>query len=351
MLGILTGLLGGSLLFFASTPSSSNYNLRSYEFGNGGTDSSSSTNYRVEGSAGEQSGDPASSTNFRVRSGEAPIQTSSVIAKPTLSNPDGYYDRLRLVLNPGTSPSDTRYLIAISSDGFATTQYVQLDNSIAASYTISNYQTYSAWGGASGFFIVGLTQGTTYEVRVRALQGRFTESAYSPLSDPIATITPSLSFGVATTLSGVPPFAVAFSSLPAGSVFSGDADGTMNISSNAVLGGTVYIRSQNSGLTSALGGTTIPSASTDLGSASSGYGVQVVSATQSVGGPFGAVTPFDGVGNNIGGLLGSYQSILTSTSPIFGGTATVRFKAKTSATTAASTDYTDLVTFVAAMNY
>jgi hypothetical protein len=350
MRGIIASLFGGVVLFFAA-PSSTNYSLKSYDFGSGGTENSSSTNYNLDATTGAQSGNKATSTNFAVKSGETPIQDASVPVKPTLTNPDGYYDRLKLVLVPGSAPNDTKYLIAISSDGFATTRYVQTDNSIGASYTISNYQTYASWGGASGFFIAGLSQSTTYEVKVRALQGRFTESGYSPLSDPIATLSPSLSFGVSTTLSGTPPFLVGFSSLTPNLVFAGDADGTISLSSNAKIGGTVYIRSFNGGLTSARAVHTISTATTDLSSASTGYGAQVVTATQTTGGPFTSLVPFNVSANNVGALTTSLQPILTSSSPVFGGSATIRFKAKANFTTPAETDYTDTVSVVAAMNY
>jgi hypothetical protein len=350
MRGILAGIFGGTLLLFAG-PSSSNYNLKSYDFGNGGTEDSSSTNYNVDGTAGAQSGDKATSTNFSVKSGENPTQDANVPLKPTLTNPDGYYDRLKLVLDPGSSPSDTKYLIAISSDGFTTTRYVQTDNSIGASYTITNYQTYTSWGGASGFFITGLSQSTLYEVKVRAMQGSFSESGFSPLSDAVATVTPSMSFGVSTTLTGTPPFLVGFASLTPNLVFAGDADGTLSLSSNAKIGGTVYIRSLNGGLTSTNASHTVTSASTDLTSASTGYGAQVVTATQATGGPFSAVAPFNVAGNNIGALSTSLQEVLTSSSPVFGASATIRFKAKVNFDTPAETDYADTVTVVAAMNY
>lgn len=351
MKGLLAGLLGGSLLFFAAAPSSSNYNLKSYDFGNGGTDSSSSANYKVDGTAGSQSGDKASSANYTVSSGENPTQDASVVPKPTLTNPDGYYERLKLVINTASNPSDTKYLIAISSDNFTTTRYVQTDNSIGASYTITNYQTYTSWGGASGVFITGLTQGTTYEVKVRALQGAFSESAYSPKSDAIATLTPSLSFGVATTLTGTPPFLVGFASLSPNLIFAGDADGTLTMSSNAKLGGTVYIKSANAGLKSDRASFTINSSTADLSSVGVGYGAQVTSATQTTGGPFSSVLPFNGTSNNVGGITSALQPLLISSNPVFGASATVRFKAKTDFDTPAETDYTDIVTVVAAMNY
>lgn len=351
MRGFLAGLFGGSLLFFAASPASSSYTLKSYDFGSGGTESSSSTNYAVDGTAGTQAGAPASSATYSLKSGENPTQDANVTPKPTLTNPDGYYDRLKLVLNTGGNPTDTVYLIAISSDNFATTRYVQTDNSIGASYTILNYQSYTSWGGASGFYIMGLAQGTTYEVKVRPMQGKFSEAAYSPKSDAVATLTPSLSFGIATTLAGSPPFLVGFASLAPNSIFAGDADGTLSLSSNAKLGGTVYIKSLNGGLKSNRAGFTLASATADLSAATTGYGAQVTSATQTTGGPFASIAPYNGSANNVGALSTVLQPILLSSNPVFGASATVRFKAKTTFTTPAETDYTDTVTVVAAMNY
>lgn len=350
MRGLLSALFGGSLLFFAG-PSSTNYNLKSYDFGNGGTDSSSSTNYAVNGESGTQSDNPASSATYGLKGGEVPTQDVNVTPKPTLTNPDGYYDRLKLVVNVGGNPTDTKYLIAISSDNFTTTRYVQTDNSIGASYAISNYQTYVAWGSGSGFYILGLTQGTTYEVKVRPIQGNFSEAAYSPKSDAIATVTPSLSFGIATTLTGTPPFLVGFSSLTPNSIFAGDADGTLTLSSNAKLGGTVYIKSLNAGLKSTRASSTINSATADLSVAATGYGAQVTTATQTTGGPFTSASPFNGVANNVGSLTTILQPILLSSNPVFGASATIRFKAKTDFNTPAETDYTDTVVVIAAMNY
>ena len=350
MRGLLSALFGGSLLFFAG-PASTNYNLKSYDFGNGGTDSSSSANYAVNGETGTQSGSKSSSANFGLNGGEVPTQNANVTPAPTLTNPDGYYDRLKLVISTGANPTDTTYLIAISSDNFTTTRYVQTDDSIGASYTIANYETYASWGSASGFFITGLTQGTTYEVKVRALQGKFSESAYSPKSSAVATLSPSLSFGIATTLTGTPPFLVGFASLTPNTVFAGDADGTLTLSSNAKLGGTVYIKSLNGGLKSNRASFTVNSATADLSVAATGYGAQVTTATQTTGGPFTSISPYDGVTNNVGSLTTSLQPILTSSNPVFGASATIRFKAKTDFNTPAETDYTDTVTVIAAMNY
>ena len=344
--GVFSGLFG----LFAAAPASTNFTLKSYDFGNGGA-STSSTNFKLDSNVGGQGIGGLSSSSYKANAGELPTQHANEPLVPVLSNPSSYYNRLKLVLNASGNPTDTKYLIAISSDGFATTKYVQTDNSIGTSYTISNYQTYTSWGGASGFLILGLAASTTYQVKVRALQGNFTETAYGPATVGIATVATSLSFSVTTTLTGTPPFAVGFTGLAAGSVFSGNADVILSLSTNSVNGGTVYANDTNAGLTSTAAGFTIPSASADLSVATSGYGAQVVSATQASGGPFASQAPFASAGNNVGQLTNTFQTVLTSAAPLTTGSATVRLKARADTLSPAGSDYTDNVTFIAAMTY
>lgn len=134
-------------------------------------------------------------------------------------------------------------------------------------------------------------------------------------------------------------------------VFAGDADGTLSLSSNAKIGGTVYVEPQRWAYKykrvaycylrfNRLDWRPVPA-----------YGAQVVTATQTTGGQHSAVAPFNVAGNNIGALSTSLQEVLTSSSPVFGASATIRFKAKVNFDTPAETDYVDTVTVVAAMNY
>ncbi len=344
-------VLGTALVFlFAASPSSSNYILRNYDWGSGGTGSSSSSNYRLNGVSGSQNGSLQSSTNYQNASGEQNVQNASVPAAPTVTNPSSYYDRLSVVLNVGTAPSDTKYLIAVSSDNFVTTYYVQTDNSIGTGVSLSNYQTYSAWGSGSGFTMLGLLPSTTYKVKVKALQGKFTGSDYGPTAST-ATVAPSLTLSLTTTLTSSPPFSVNFASLTAGSVVSGGADAILAITSNAVSGGNLYVQSANAGLKSNATGTTVNSASADLSLASSGYGAQVISTSQAAGGPLTSVSPFNGASDNVGALTNSLQNLLSTAGPITTGSATIRFKAKVDAITPSASDYSDTLTFVAAMSY
>lgn len=344
----LFGLAVGALLLFGAAPSSTNYTLKSYDVGGSGA-SSSSSNYKLNGNAGSQSGSTGTSTNYGDNNGVLGTSNSNVPPAPSFTNPSSYYDKLKIVVNTGNNPSDAKYLIAISDDNFVTTQYVQSDSSVGSSQAIANYQAYSSWGGASGFLVIGLNPATTYKVKVKALQGNFSGSAFGPTASA-ATVATSLTMSLTTTLTGTPPFPVSLTLTP-GSVIDGNADAIVGLDSNANGGGTLYIRSLNAGLTSVLASTTIASATADLSSAGSGYGVQVVSTGQTSGGPFGSLSPFNVAGSNVGALTTAYQPLATSTAPLVGGTSTIRLKGKASTTTPAATDYTDTVTFVIAMQF
>lgn len=340
-------VFGGIFGLFGALPASSNYQLKSYDFGNGGG-SGSSANYQLNGISGNVSGD-TSSANYRIKSGEPGNENTNVPPAPTVNNPSSYYDRLLVTLNTGSNPSTAVYLIAVSTDGFVTTKYVQPDNTLGNSYTLANYQSYAAWGGASGFYLLGLNPSTTYEVKVRAFQGAFSESALGPAGSA-ATVAPSLSFGVSTTLSPTPPFTVNFSGLAPGTTFAGDADAQLSLTTNALNGGNVYVKS-GGGLTSTSAGYTLNSATTNLASANFGYGAQVTAVSQASGGPLASVTPYDGSADNVGGLSTALQKILSTSGQLTSGSATVRMKAKTDFTVPSSTDYTDTLLFVAAMTF
>lgn len=341
---MVVGLVG----FFASSPTSTNYTLKSYDFGSGGGDSSS-TNFKLDSLTGEVSGDEAGSTNYQLNSGLLPTQNANVPPAPTLTNPDTSYSRLRIVLATGNNPTDVVYAIAISSDDFTTTQYVQNDGAIGPTLGLEDYQTFSAWGGVSGSWITGLTSNTGYEVKAKAFQGDFSETGFGPESAEVSTSLPSISFSVATSLSGTPPFAVNFTSLTQGSVSTADADGLLTVSTNALYGGAIYLRGLNSGLTSSSASFTIPSSTTDLASASTGYGGQVTSTSQTSGGPIGSLSPYAGAGDNVGLISTAYQPVASTALAIDTGSVTFRLKAKSSTITPSATDYSDSLIFVASM--
>lgn len=337
-------LLGLPLVTLGSL-SSSNYVLQSYDIGNG-AGNGTSTNYTVNGEAGSAGG-TFTSTSYTLPAGVQASATVPVPGAPTFTNASNNYDRLHLTLNVGSAPGDMTYLIAISSDGFTTTNYVQLDDTVGSAHAASNFQSYAAWGGASGFSVLGLTPGTTYSVKVAAMQGKATASGFGPTASA-ATVQPSMTFGLSTSLTSTPPFTSTFTSLPAGSVVTGNATVTAALTTNAVSGGSIMIASQFGGLKSTAASFTLPSATADLSVAAQGYGAQVTSASQSSGGPLAAVSPYNGASNAVGVLGTSLLPLASFSSPLTSGSLTFKLLAKTDITVPSAADYADTLTVIAA---
>jgi hypothetical protein len=328
-------------LLLAATPASANYTLKAYELG-GGAGSGSSTNYALKGGAGGVNGKLASAT-YALPAGVQASRSAAVPAAPTLVNQSSSYNKLHLTLNNSGFTADVKFLIAISTDNFTTTNYIQLDNTVGSPVSISNYQLYTAWGGSSGFDIVGLTNGTTYKVKVAALHGSATGSSFGPTATA-ATLAPTATFALETSLTVTPPFGVAFTSLPAGAVTSGNATITGTVSTNASGGGNFVITDSNSGLNSPSKSFTLASATTDLSSANSGYGVRVSNTSQSSGAAMTSSSPFNGSTNNVGAISGTAQQFTTWNGPVTTGASTLSLLAKSSTLTPASSDYADVIT-------
>jgi hypothetical protein len=225
-------LLTVSTTSVLATSESPNYQLQQYSFGSGGTaPGTSSTNNKIFGAAGEIEGDP-NSPNYIINgglSGQTPANTPQT---PTITNAFSNYDRLNFTLNPGSDPSDTTYAIAISYDNFATnTQYVSASLTLTNSLATGDWQTYTTWGGSSGATVSGLTANKTYTIKVKALQGDFSESTYSPTASA-NTILPSLTFSVSGSIN--------LGNLSASNSFTSTANGTLTTSTNAYNGYNIY---------------------------------------------------------------------------------------------------------------
>jgi hypothetical protein len=340
-----------SLLVLATLPASTNYQLNSYGFGNGGTANSASTNYRVNGLAGEQAG-AGSSTNYKVGAGENYLKQANV-PKLTLSNPSNWYDKLQLVLDPQSNPTDATFLIEISTDSFTTVDYVQDDFTVGTSLVSTDYMTYSELGGSSGVTLRGLTPSSIYSVQAAALRGSFTESQFGPVSTA-STVSPQLSFaiGVSPTYAITsPPYQVAIGSLLAGSVVTAPSEIWFTISTNADNGAMIYGDGVSGGLSSASTGHVISSSSADLSSLSEGFGEQDGSVTQTSGGPLFTVSPYNVTGTNVGQDYTSFAELFGTNAPITTGEAGLNLMAKASTATPSASDYAETLTAVAAGSF
>lgn len=178
----------------AQTMSSPNYQVEGSAL-DGGGESSSSTNYSSRESIGDLSSEGSNSTNYNVFAGFIRPAYPGVPGTPTFTNTGGtLYNSLDFVVAQGTgNQTDTKYAIAISSNDFVTTYYIQTDDTLG---TNEAWQTYTNWGGASGERVTGLSPSTTYKIKVKASYGSGsdagdTETAFSPTATA-STVAPNL---------------------------------------------------------------------------------------------------------------------------------------------------------------
>lgn len=341
----------GVPLLLAALPASSNYQLNSYGFGSGGTAGVSSTNYRVNGLSGEVAGS-ASSTNYTAGAGEN-FEKQANVPTVTIANGGNWYNRLQLTIGPENNPSDALFAVAISTDGFTTTQYVKSDLTISSTLSFTDYQTYAAWGSGSGVIIRGLARSTVYSVKAKAYRGEFTESGYGPVSSA-ATVDPQISFDIDVSASDVstsPPYNVSFGSLGVNTVTDSPVRVWVSLDTNGESGGSVYLSGQNAGLASSASTYTISSQTGDLASLNEGFGAQGVTATQTSGGPFTLVAPYNGSAGNVGVTDSLIREIFSATAPLVAGRGSFILKAKTTPQTPASGDYTEVLTAIASASF
>jgi hypothetical protein len=332
-------------------PSSTSYQLNSFGFGNGGSANSSSTNYNSNALTGEVAGS-GGSTNYKAGSGENYLKQADV---PTLTlvNNASWYNKLLLTVSPNNNPTDAKFAVAISTDGFATTKYVKSDFTVGTTLTITDYQTYAAWGAGAGQYIRGLTHGIVYSAKAKALRGTQTGSAYGPIVTS-TTADPSISFeidisAIDTTTS--PPYLINFGTIPVSTVTNSPTKVWISLNTNGESGGKVYISGKNIGLSSASAGYTIAGLTGDLAAAPEGFGLQGLTATQASGGPFSLVAPYNGSAANVGIADNLIRELFTTPAPITAARGSVVLKAKTQPLTPSSSDYTETLTAIASASF
>ncbi len=348
----VAGFLAGGMALFAALPGTSNYRLHDYGIGSGGGTMGSS-NYSLEGIAGELSSPTVSTDTYGLKPGLLGSRLAALPDAPTWQNPADWYNRLHLVIDPTGNPSDTTFAVAISSDNFATTQYVQSDNTVGPSLGMEDFRDYASWGGGAGANVIGLSPNTEYKIKVKARQGEFSETGFGPEATA-STSQVSIVFDIdvaATDTETSPPYLVNFGSVNPDSVTDSPERVWIDIESNAESGAFVYVVSNNGGLLSATAGHTISAVTGDLAVLDEGIGAQNSSVGQSSGGPLAVPAPFNGTSATIGAVDGQFRQLLTSAGPLQSGRASFLLKLKTSGTTPAASDYVDVYTLVATASF
>jgi hypothetical protein len=209
-----------SLFLILTLPASTNYQLKDYSFGSGGAGNVTSPDYSMNAISGEIGAGKTTGTDYGIGTGLNYTNQANVPIAPTFDNPSNYYNRLRLIINRSGNPSSAKFAIAISDDNFATTKYVQNDNTIGNDLGLEDYQTYASWGGASGIYVIGLSSGTTYFIKAKAITGKFTETAFGPKSTA-ANSDPTLSLDIDISANDEetdPPYGIDLVNLNVGAV-------------------------------------------------------------------------------------------------------------------------------------
>lgn len=340
------------LLFLFVFPASTNYKLEGFSVGNAGGAQIGSSNYSLNGVAGEAGSNQMVGNSFGLGAGLVFTQLANV-PKITLTNPSNYYNKLQFTLDTQNNPSDATYAIAISKDNFATTQYIKKDGTVGTSLAFTDYQTYSQWGGGSGSLVVGLDVGTTYTVKAKARQGNYSETGWGPISLS-GTVNPTLTFGLnvgATYAVNPPPYDVSFGDLQPSVVTNSQQDVWVDFATNATSGGNVFVYGQNGGLYSSTVGYTIPAMNGSLGGVNEGFGAQGVGTSQGGGGPMVINSPYDGAGDVVGITDTTIRPIFSSVAPLTSGRGSFVLKAKASSDTPAASDYTEVLTVIGSANF
>jgi hypothetical protein len=339
--------------FFLVLPASTNYKLEGFSLGNGGGGNVGSSNYSMEGNAGEVNGSQMVGGSYDLGAGLLFVQQANAPKAASFTNPGGASDTLHLVIDNQNNPSDTIYAIAISPDNFVTNYFVKSDHTIGGTLATADYQTYSLWGGSGGIDIIGLQANTTYSVKIKAMQGKYTETGYGPVATAAtAASVLTLEIDVAPTdIQTTPPYIIDMGDLNPGSLVTSSSHVWVSLTTNADNGGSVFVYGQNGGLHSVTAGYTISTVAGDLSSLSSGFGAQGVGATQTSGGPFTIDVGYTGSGGVVGVTDTLVRQIFLTTAPVTGGRASFVVKAKSANDTPEASDYTETLTVIAAANY
>jgi hypothetical protein len=292
----------------------------------------------------------------------------------------GCYDRAKIEINDENNPVDTLYLVSLSDDGWATSYYLQSDHTIDTTFDINDYMTQCTLEGRDpddancddssdtnwneslqSNNIYGLKSGTTYQVRVRAVSGDFTETQYSPIQSTtteLPTLTLDLDIA-ATDIDTSAPNEMNLGTLRSGVIIDPDDDIWVDISTNTIEGTSVYVQNNGQGLYSSATTESIPSETEDLSTndGDGGYGLKTISSTQASLGPLQEASLYNTSNTtSVGNILSTENLIFftdttgTNDGPITDGRGRTTLKAKSFESLAAG-EYSDTITFTATGNW
>lgn len=382
-----------STTVLANELDSTNYKLIGVSTSGGGG-IMESTNYSMISNIGRISADPRNySTNYRLdqdpsaifRAAQPSIQcfetdtdgnTTNCTSGPqelidggmvAICGPEGCYNKARFEIEVNSNPSDTLYMVQISTDNFVS-DIRCVDGSTfrpktLSSCDINDFRTKTDWE-TEDFNLKGLQADTKYYIRASALHGDFTQSDFSIPADATTTagsvyfdIDIATSTGYDTESS--PPYSVEFSGsnalMPGGIAMTSPSLIWLDIESSSVGGVAVIQFGENGGLYSPTTTETISSTNLDLNSSGvEGFGLQnyyIDYESSTYLGELTAMTNYSGSGNTVGEVSTTATKIYDGDGPISAGRTALYVKARANTSRTPASDYTESIYFVLVPRY
>lgn len=242
----------------------------------------------------------------------------------------GCYDRARIEIDSQNNPTDTLYAIQITTTS-DWTYYGYVDGNTRtiispSSLSIDDFLTKSAWENVSDVYnILGLTPGTEYYVRISALQGDFTQSAFGPAKSAITaypTVRFAVNVGSSYSEDSSPIHTINFDYLSSASVETADKLIWLSCGTNALNGISGLVVGENDGLYSSESLYTISSDfyRTDLTN-TEGFGIVGSDYEEALLGPTSVESDYAENGFYAGGIVstGGRTVFTSSGNPLYDG--------------------------------
>lgn len=290
--------------------------------------------------------------------GPSQLSTGGMVA---ICGPSGCYDRARFEIGNSNNPADTIYGVMISTDNFVSdVKYVDGNTfwpESISTHNLSDLHTKEDWENPD-FNLLGLQSSTTYYIKIFALHGDFTQSEAGPVAS--ATTSSGAVFfdldiedsnGISAETN--PPYGISFtgaySLIPGSTPTTAEDRIWMNATTNSQGGFAILTKGLNGGLKSNTTGQIIVSATTDLNTASDGFGIQseyINQDTYPYLGTISAMSDYSGTGNYVGIVGTSASKVYEADKPIFNGRMSVKVIAKPGANKTAAADYQESIYFI-----
>ena len=296
--------------------------------------------------------------------GPTELTTGGMVA---LCGGNGCYNKARFEINIQGNPSDTLYAIMISKDNFVSDiKYINATTFTPESintHNIYDFMTKSTWESET-FNIKGLEAGTTYYIKAFALKGNFTQTDSGP-SKSTTTATGAVFFDIdiagqgQTTAESAAPYSLSFTGIY--ELIGGSAAIThgnriwMDAETNSEGGFAIIMNGQYGGLYSPTTTQTLPSATANLNSVSSGFGLQNEYISYDTSSPslgeITATTNYNGTINSVGVISTTPNKVYDGNGPIVNGRMALKVIAKPGTAFSPATDYQEKITLIFVPRY